>query len=250
MKGWQADTYGERWAAFYDQWVGEGRVGMTTDATVEVLAELAGGGRALELAIGTGRVALPLAQRGVDVHGIDASESMVGKLRDKPGGEAIPVTIGDFADVAVDGSFDLVYIVFNTFFALTTQEDQARGFANVAERLSPNGAFLLEGFVPDLSRFDQGQTVRALRVDLESVDIETSRHDPATQTVTSQHVFVSEEGIRLQPVHLRYAWPSELDLMARLAGLGLRERWGGWDRSPFDATSGAHVSVYARTPSA
>lgn len=244
MEGYGPSTYGDRWADIYDAWTDQ-RIGASTQATIDGLADLAAGGRVLELAIGTGRIALGLADRGLDVHGIDASEAMVARLRAKPGGETIAVTIGDFADVAVEGRFDLVFVAFNTFFALTTQDDQVRCFANVAQHLTDGGVFVIEAFVPDLGRFDGGQTVRALRVTSELVDLEASTHDATAQTVTSQHVVISDQGLRLQPVHLRYAWPSELDLMARLAGLALRRRWAGWDRSTFTGSSGTHVSVYS-----
>lgn len=204
MEGYGPSTYSDRWADLYDEWTDQ-RLGTSTRATIDGLADLAAGGRVLELAIGTGRLGLGLAERGIEVHGIDASEVMVARLRDKPGGGAIPVTIGDFADVNVDGSFTLVFVAFNTFFALTTQNDQVRCFHNVARHLTDNGVFVIEAFVPDLGRFDGGQMVRALRVTGELVDLEASTHDAATQTVTSQHVVISEEGLRLQPVHLRYA---------------------------------------------
>jgi SAM-dependent methyltransferase len=237
-------TYGDRWADVYDVWGGgEGR---NTAETVERLAELAGPGPVLELAIGTGRVALPLAERGVEVHGVDASEAMVAKLREKPGGGRIPVTIGDFADVPVEGRYALVFVVFNTFFGLLTQVDQVRCFANVAERLQDGGRFLVEAFVPDLGRFERGQETSAIDVRLDEVHLHAARHDPVEQVVTSQHVVVREEGVRLYPVKIRYAWPSELDLMARLAGLELQDRWAGWQREPFTASSTSHVSVYGR----
>ncbi|MDQ4029538.1 MAG: class I SAM-dependent methyltransferase, partial [Actinomycetota bacterium] len=211
---------------------------------VEALAALAGAGPALELAIGTGRVALPLAERGVQVHGIDVSEAMVERLRAKPGGDRIPVTIGDFADVAVVGRFSLVFVAFNTFFALASQQDQVRCFRNVAARLAEGGVFALEGFVPDVARFQRHQSVSAPRVELDVVMLDVSRHDPVAQRIDAQHVVINPAGIRLQPVHLRYAWPAELDLMAQLAGMRLRERWGDWERGPFTADSGRHVSVY------
>ena len=245
MEGYGPSTYGDRWAGIYDDWTRQ-RLGTSTEATIDGLAELAAGGRVLELAIGTGRIALGLVDRGLEVHGIDSSEAMVAKLRAKPGGETIPVAIGDFADVDVDGRFDLVFVAFNTFFALTTQDDQVRCFANVARHLTDDGVFAIEAFVPDLGRFDGGQTVRVMRVTTDLVDLEASTHDSAAQSVTSQHVMISEQGTQLQPVHLRYAWPSELDLMARLAGLALRQRWAGWDRSAFTSSSGQHVSIYAR----
>jgi SAM-dependent methyltransferase len=202
MEGYRPETYGDRIADVYDAMMAD--LPDPTDS-VDRLADLAGPGPALELGIGTGRVALPLAARGVQVHGVDASEAMVGRLRAKPGGEAIPVTLGDFAGVPAEGDYRLVYVVFNTFFALLTQDAQVRCFAGVARRLAPGGAFVLQDF---------------------------------------QHVVLAEGGVRLHPGAIRYAWPSELDLMARLAGLRLRERWGGWRREPFGADSPLHVSVY------
>ena len=213
---------------------------------MEFLASVAGAGPILELAIGTGRVALPLAERGFEVHGIDASTAMVQKLRGKPGGTSIPVAIGDFADVEVEGSFSLVYVVFNTFFALPSQEAQVRCFQNVAERLSAGGVFVIEAFVPDLSRFDRDQRVSATSVEPDRVQLEVSSHDLAAQRVESLHVQIEEGSTRLFPVHIRYAWPSELDLMARLAGLELRERYADFNRQAFSAAADVHVSVYGR----
>jgi SAM-dependent methyltransferase len=232
--------YGDRWADVYDEEFGS-RDG---DAVVEFLAGLAGGGPVLELAIGTGRIALPLAARGIGVEGVDASEEMVQRLRAKPGGESIPVTIGDMADVPVSGSFALVYLVFNTLFGLLTQERQATCFRNVARVLGPAGAFVIECFVPDLSRFDRGQRVQALDVTEDAVTFDLSLHDPVAQRVTAQRVTLDGDGIRMRPVVLRYSWPSEIDLMAAQAGLRLTERYSGWDRRPFDAASIGHVSVY------
>jgi SAM-dependent methyltransferase len=248
MRRYRPESYGDRWADVYDMWIERRHPDMVAQPVVDRLADLAAGGRVLELAIGTGRIGLPLAQRGLEVHGIDASEAMVGKLREKPGGEAIPVTIGDFADVEADGTFDLIFVVFNTLFALTTQQDQIRCFANVAQRLTAAGRFVIEVFVPDLARFDRGQSFRVEHVTTDEVDIDVSVHDPVAQIVTAQQVAITRAGTQLRPVQLRYAWPSELDLMAQLAGLELRDRWGGWDRSPFTASSGSHISVYARTP--
>jgi SAM-dependent methyltransferase len=202
---------------------------------------------ALELGIGTGRIALPLAARGVNVQGIDASEAMIARLREKAGGDAIPVTIADFGEVTVEGEFNLVYVVFNTFFALLTQEAQVRCFARVAERLTPTGAFVIEAFVPDPARFDLGQRVSARRVEVDRVQLDVSRHDPVNQVTIAQHILIGKEGIVLLPVQIRYAWPSELDLMARLAGLRLAARFQGWQREPFTSTSPGHVSVYTRT---
>jgi SAM-dependent methyltransferase len=242
VKGWDISTYGDRIADVYDEEFAE----LDPTEAVDVLAELARGGPVLELAVGTGRIAVPLAARGIDVHGIDASEAMVAKLREKEGGDRIPVTMGDFADVGVDGRYPLVFVAFNTFFGLVTQDDQVRCFENVAAHLTDDGVFVLEAFVPDVARFDRGQRVSAGKIELDSVRLGVDRHDPVSQTLESQQVTLSPSGIRFQPIHLRYAWPAELDLMARLAGLRLHERWGGWDRAKFTAASTRHVSVYGR----
>jgi SAM-dependent methyltransferase len=242
MEEYQAATYGDRIADVYDQWV---TLPADTDAAVEFLASLAGAGSVLELGIGTGRIALPLAERGIAVHGIDASTAMVAKLRAKPGGDAIPVVTGDFAEVSVQGSYRLVFVVFNTFFALASQEDQVRCFQNVARHLAADGAFVIQAFVPDLTRFDHGQRTSVREVQTDRVIVEVACHDPVQQRVSGQHIVLRESGITLYPVAIRYAWPAELDLMARLAGLRLRERWESWQRVPFTASSGTHVSVYA-----
>ena len=241
MQDYGPETYGDRIAGVYDSLYEDL---LDTEAAVGTLARLAGAGPVLELAIGTGRLALPLAQRGLDVRGIDASEEMVARLRAKAGGADLPVAMGDFADVDVEESFSLVYIAFNTIFALLTQHDQVRCFRNVAGRLAAGGRFLVEAFVPDLARFDRGQRVGVTSVRLDQVDFEVSRHDAVNQRVDSQHIFVTEHGTQLYPVSLRYAFPSELDLMARLAGLELQERWAGWSEEPFTNSSTGHVSVY------
>jgi SAM-dependent methyltransferase len=243
MEGYGPATYGDRIADVYDALYVEA---LDTDRAAETLADLAAGGPVLELAIGTGRLALPLVERGLEVHGVDASERMVEKLRAKPGGEAIRVTMGDFADVPVEGEYPLVFIAFNTLFALLTQEDQLRCFENVARHLTDDGAFVVEAFFPDLARFDRDQRTQATWVDGGQVMLDASRHNAVEQRVDSQHVVITEEGTKLYPVSIRYAFPSELDLMARLAGLRLRERWGSWKREPFTAQSGRHVSVYGR----
>ena len=216
---------------------------------MDALARFTDGGVALELGIGTGRIALPLAERGVEVHGIDASEAIVAKMRAKPGGDAIPVTISDFSQFNLvedsqDKRFSLVYVVFNTLFQATSQEAQVQCFRSAAAHLTDDGVFVVEAFVPDPTRFTRGQIVSASRVESDLVSLEISRHDPVNQLVHSQHLFVSESGIKLYPVQVRYSWPSELDLMAQLAGMRLRERWGDWDGSPFTASSENHISIY------
>jgi SAM-dependent methyltransferase len=235
------EFFGEWWADVYDE--GPDR---DPEPEVEFLAGLAGGGRVLELAIGTGRVALPLAARGVTVEGVEASEKMVARMRAKPGGEQIPVAIGDMADVPVTGPFRLVYLVFNTLFNLPDADRQVDCFRNVAGVLDADGAFVLECFVPDPARFDRGQRVQALSVTEDSATIEVFRHDAVAQRYNSQKIKFTSQGIRMLPVALRYAWPSELDLMAAQAGLRLQERYAGWDRRPFGADSTSHVSVYRR----
>ena len=218
-----------------------------TSATVALLEEPAAGGPALELAIGTGRIALPLAATGVRVDGVELSEPMLARLRAKPGGDRLAVTVGDFAEVPVEGRYRLVYVVFNTLFNLLTQDEQVRCFANVAAHLEDDGVFVIEAFVPAwLHRVRDGQYVDAERVDVDRVVLDVGRHDPLTQTLEESHVEVSAAGIRVGPIVTRYAWPAELDLMARLAGLRLRERWGGWSGEPFTADSRDHVSVYGR----
>ena len=242
MEGYEPPTYGDRIADVYDEWYAE----LDPASAVDLLAELAGDGRVLELAIGSGRIALPLAVRGVDVQGVDASERMVERLRAKPGGDAVPVTMGDFAEVPVEGTFRVVFVAFNTFFALPDQEAQIRCFEQVAAHLDDEGVFVLEAFVPDLSRYDRGQRVSTTRTKLDHVVLDVSELDAAAQTVFSQHVLISDEGTTLYPVSIRYAWPTELDLMARLAGLRLRERHADWQRTPFSSTAGSHVSIYER----
>ena len=214
---------------------------------VAFLAELAGAGPALELAIGTGRIGLPLAARGVAVEGIDLSPDMVAQLRKKPGGGDIPVTIGDFAEVPVSGTYRLVYIVFNTFFNLLHQEEQVRCFENVAAHLADDGAFLIEARVPaHIHALPENQYVHAEEVGVDEVWLDVAKYDPVTQRLEETHVRLGAGGVGLFPIVTRYCYPSELDLMARIAGLRLRERWGGWSREPFDARSELAVSVYGR----
>jgi SAM-dependent methyltransferase len=216
-------------------------------AAVEFLEQLAGGGPALELAIGTGRIALPLAARGIQVDGIDISPAMVAKLRAKAGGEEISVMIGDFADVPVEGTYRLIFVVFNSLFNLLTQEDQVRCFERVAAHLTDGGSFVVEAFVPTfLTRLRDDQYVDAEAIGVDEVRLDVGRHDPVTQRLDESHVHLSRQGVRLYPIVTRYAWPSELDLMARIAGLRLKDRWAGWKREPFTSTSRSHVSVYAR----
>jgi predicted TPR repeat methyltransferase len=217
-------------------------------AATDFLAGLAADGPALELAIGTGRIALPLAARGIRVDGIDLSEPMLARLRAKPGGDRLLLTVGDFAEVGVPGRYPLIYLVFNTLFNLLTQDDQVRCFENVAAHLTGDGVFVVEAFTPGyLYRLRDDQYVDAESIGVAELWLDTGRHDPVTQRLEETHVRLSaQDGVRLYPIVCRYAWPSELDLMARIAGLRLTERWAGWNREPFGPASRAHISVYGR----
>jgi SAM-dependent methyltransferase len=238
-------TWGDRYAHRYAQLTEAMEI--ETEPAVEVLAELARGGRALELGIGDGRLALPLAARGIEVHGIDASEAMVQLLRDKPGGDAIAVTIGNFADVGVEGRFDLVFVAFYTFFALLTEDEQIACFRNSAERLADGGVFLVEAYVPPAMKDEWERDWRLLGLETDQVMVTFLQHDAKTQVIDAIDLWITEEGIRLFPSRSRVVSTSELDLMARLAGLRLRDRWGGWGREPFRQIPGyRHISVYER----
>ena len=231
------DHFGEAVAARYDG--GPMFSDEVVGPTVDVLAELAGDGSALELGIGTGRIALPLAQRGVPVHGIDLSQAMVARLREKPRSAEIGTTIGDFATTRVDETFRLVYLVFNTIMNLTTQDAQVACFENAARHLEPGGSFVVEVMVPDLRRLPPGE--RYVVFDVEVGHVGVDEYDVVEQGLVSHHYTD-----RLASVPFRYVWPAELDLMARIAGLALRERWADWDRSPFTSESRKHVSVWER----
>ena len=214
------------------------------DPVIDLLVEIAGNGRALELGIGTGRIALPLAQRGVPVHGIELSKAMVARLRAKPGGEDIGVTIGDFATTTVEGTFSVAYLVFNTIENLTTQAAQVACFRNVAAHLEPGGCFVIEVGVPGLQRLPPGETIHAFHVSETRWGFD--EYDVANQGLTSHHFEVVNGRIERLSVPFRYAWPSELDLMAQLAGMTLRQRWSGWKREPFTSDSRKHVSVWEK----
>src|SRR5918997_6301398 len=214
-------------------------------AAVGFLEMLADRGPALELAVGTGRIALPLAARGIRVDGVDISPAMVAQLRDKPGGDQISVTIGDFADVPVPGTYRLIYVVWNTMFNLLTQEGQVRCFENVAAHLTDDGSFVIEAGVPGfLYRLRNDQYVDAEAIEVDEVRLDVAPPGPGEKPPVESHVSLSREGVRLNPIVTRYAWPSELDLMARIAGLRLKERWADWNRSGLTSTSRNVVSVY------
>jgi SAM-dependent methyltransferase len=211
---------------------------------VDFLHELAGSGRVLEFGIGTGRIALPLAQRGVDVHGIDLSKAMVARLREKPGGEDVHVAIGDFATTTVPGPFSLVYLVFNTIMNLTTQTAQVACFANAAAHLEPGGGFVIEVMVPDLQRLPRGETIRPFHASERRLGFD--EYDVLTQSLTSHHYEFADGRVEQVSMPFRYAWPAEFDLMAQLAGMRLRDRWGGWRREPFTSMSDRHISVWEK----
>jgi SAM-dependent methyltransferase len=236
--------FGERVAAGYDESSAEMFDPAVLDVTVSVLAELAGGGRALELGIGTGRIALPLARRGVEVHGIDLSRAMVAQLRAKPGGEAIGVTIGDFATTRVGGTFSVAYLVFNTIMNLTTQDAQVACFRNAAAHLEPGGCFVIEVGIPDLRRLPPGQTAVPWQVSPTRYAFDV--YDVATQAMSSNYILVDEGRAEYRSIPFRYVWPAELDLMAQLAGMRLRERWDSWTREPFTSESRQHVSIWEK----
>ena len=237
---------------YFDERIAKGYDAASTDMyepavlepAVDFLAELAGEGAALELGIGTGRIALPLSQRGVHVHGIELSPAMVEQLRAKPGADDIGVTIGDFATTKVDGTFTLAYLVFNTITNLTTQDEQVECFRNVAAHLQPGGRFVIEVFIPVLQRLPPGETVRAFTVSPTRLGFD--QYDVATQILFSHHYWVVDGRLEVFSAPYRYVWPSELDLMARLAGMILRERWSGWERQPFTSDSTTHVSVWEK----
>jgi len=233
-----------RVAARYDESSAEHFAPEVVAPIVDRLAELAAGGRALEFGIGTGRIALPLAERGVPVAGIELSSAMAARLRSKPGGDAIAVTIGDFATTAVEGTFTLVYLVFNTIMNLTTQASQVACFRNAAAHLEPGGRFVIEVGVPGLRRLPPGETARVFHVSAERWGID--EYDVANQGLTSHHFEVVDGRLERFSVPFRYVWPAELDLMAELAGLRLRDRRAGWRGEPFTAESEQQVSVWEK----
>jgi SAM-dependent methyltransferase len=232
---------GDLLSGVYDEWH---REHPDTEATVEFLARLAGPGPVLELGPGTGRLAIPLVERGIEVHGIEASTQMAERMQAKPGGDRIQLTIGDFADLGVDGRFRVVFAAFNTFTNLFTQEDQVRCFANVSRHLTQDGSFVLEALVPSPDLVKAGHGVNVLQVNADNVVMGVSTYDRVSQQLRMMYLVFEERRMRLIPLHARFVWPAELDLMARLAGLQLKERWGAWRGEPFTAESKSQVSVY------
>ena len=239
--------FGERVAERYDETSADMFDPAMVNPVVEFLAELVVDGSALELGIGTGRIALPLSQRGIRVHGIDLSEAMVARLRAKPGSDQIDVTIGDFATTTVEGRFSVAYLIFNTIMNLTSQDEQVACFQNVAAQLQPGGCFVIEVGIPDLQRLPPGESVRAFTVTSERLGFD--EYDIAAQGLISHHYWIEDGKLQVFAAPFRYVWPAELDLMARLAGMSLRERWSGWNREPFTSDSRQHVSVWEKRTS-
>jgi SAM-dependent methyltransferase len=238
------DHFGEEVAARYDEFSADMFDPAVVEPAVDFLAPLAGGSAALELGIGTGRIALPLSERGVDVYGIDLSEAMVARLRAKPGAERISVKIGDFATTRAEGEFSLVYLVFNTINNLTTQDEQVACFENVAAQLRPGGCFVIEVGVPQLRRLPPGE--RFVPFDVSPAHLGFDEYDVVTQALVSHHYTLVDGNWEAVSMPFRYVWPAELDLMARIAGMRLRERWSDWNREPFTSESRKHVSVWEK----
>jgi len=237
------DHFGEQVAARYDDSTRTVSEPEVVEPMVSFLAGLAGAGAALELGIGTGRIALPLSARGVPVHGIDLSAAMLAQLRAKPGADRIAVTEGDFADTRLDQTFRLGYLVFNTIMNLTSQDAQVACFRTMAAHLEPGGCFVIEVMVPELQRLPPGETVRPFQLDADHLGFDS--YDVADQGLISHHFVRQADGSwQRDSIPFRYVWPAELDLMAALAGLRLRERWDGWQRAPFTSQSRQHVSVW------
>jgi len=242
MKGYGPTTFGERYADEYDALHNPG----TTAACVDLIEELAGSGDILELAIGTGRIALPLAARGLNISGFDASPEMLKILHDKLGGADIQTWVADMATFEFDTRFDFALLVFNTLYNLTTQADQVQCFQRVATHLKPGGQFLVEAFMPNRETFENNQAVRTKHVSFDSVWLEAVQHDPTQQTLNYQRIRINADGTTLNPLPMRYVWPSELDLMAQMAGLQSVHRWGGWQKQPLASTSDMYVIVYEK----
>lgn len=241
MSDYNDETYGELIADVYDDWYSE-----VDPQMLEMLARLSGGGRALELGIGTGRVAIPLAARGMKMYGIDSSPAMLEKLRTKPGSEDIQLHQGSFVSIPFQEKFDLIFVVFSTFYGLLTQDEQIQCFNNVAAHLNSKGMFVIEAFVPDLTRYQGGQSVRAVQLESQQTRLVASMLDPVNQIITSQFIVLDKSKTEVKPVKIRYAWPSELDLMAHMAGLKLVYHWDNWGQSPFTSNSSKHIAVYWR----
>jgi SAM-dependent methyltransferase len=252
VEGYDSSTYGERYADVYDDWYADVTDAEACADRVAAVVEEAGGGPVLELGVGSGRLALPMAARGLEVHGLDASPSMLDRLRAKPGGGSIATTVGDMASVPLvdPPPFAVVLVAFNTLFNLTTEDAQRRCLRRVGELLVPDGRLLVEAFVPQDDLPDRAErSVTPRHITADEVVLTVSQHDPVAQTITGQHVHLTEAGTRLRPWHLRYLTPAQIDELAAGAGLALVERAAGWRGEPFGTGSEVHVSTYRRAVS-
>jgi SAM-dependent methyltransferase len=243
MDSFDPASFGDHFAEVYDEMH---PALSSSDPMIQALAKLACGGPVLELGVGTGRVALPLSSLGITVHGIEASEKMVARLRAKPDGSGIPVTMGDFRNVRGADHYSLIFCVQSTFFSLPSQADQLECLKSCASHLRQDGAILLEAFSPDPSQFEKKHNMSILDVQIGRVTLDVSHHDTIEQKITMQHLIIMPTGIKMYPVQLRYAWPSELDLMARISGLVLEDRRGGWKGEDYAGAGGRHVSIYRK----
>jgi 2-polyprenyl-3-methyl-5-hydroxy-6-metoxy-1,4-benzoquinol methylase len=237
--------YGQRWAAIYDD---RNPIDDYAKSAAQFLHSLANNDKALEFGVGTGRVALPLATLGTQVHGVDVSPAMLAQLAQRPGGDQIQTSLADMTRDRIPGAFALVYLAFNTLFMVVEQQEQVRCMRNAAAHLQPGGLLVLESFVPEFHHYSGSQATRAEHLLDDEVWLLASKHDPVRQVIRTQSIKITSGGTELRPVTLRYIWPSELDLMAQLAGLRLRHRYGGWQHEPFNSQSTHHVSVYEVEP--
>jgi len=238
-----AAEYGDAFADIYDELYPPGP---EIDGVVSGIQSLSEGGPVLELGVGTGRIALPASEAGVEITGMDASQAMLDRLGGKPGGDRLNTFVGDFSATPLGGPYSLVFVAFNTLFTLLDQASQVACFQNVARSLRPGGRFVVEAFVPDLGRFDRGQRTSVTTIEQDLVQVDVAQHDLSTQRVSAALVLLSSDGTQILPVDIRYAWPAELDLMARLAGLEFETRWQWWDATPFTSDSQRHVSTWSK----
>lgn len=233
--------YGDKIADSYDE-----RYPSVNPAQIDFLAKESGSGPVLELGIGTGRVAIPLKKKGIDIHGIEISQKMVDVLHEKPLGKEIPVTVSDFVEIPNSTKFSLIFSVFNSFFGLTSREEQIKGFQSISDSLLPSGRFIMDGIIPDYSSFSKNQAFSVVSVTSTAVELSASMTDPVSQVTISQKIEITEDGIKLIPTEMRHALPSELDLMAEKAGLKLVNRFGSWDGLPFKTGASGHLSIYEK----
>jgi SAM-dependent methyltransferase len=240
------EEYGENWAKVYDEYVSDRWRVLDPTPTVKFLKELATAGSVLELGVGTGRVALPLAETGLIIHGLEASETMISILKSKPKANLISVIVGDYSEFDLPDRYSLIYAVYNGILMLHQRSDQINCFKSVERALEPGGKFVVEAQIPDLTGFRDGAQIELARMNDNSIELRVTEHRRIDQQLLVQHIWLEEGRIRMKPVKIRYAWPSELDLMANLAGLNLESRYGGWNYESFDRLSHSHISVYKK----